>query len=156
MRTHPALRCVVPLSIVFGTSFLTAQTSIKLEESVITENRELDRLLIEAHDQKNTEKVLSVFSEGANTFFIAPNGGLNKGRDAICKSDAVRDSITVVPIRTAVPVPPGRLFCCVSRRSCCSKPALRRRTLVTSRQQSRAPASTDRRSPTPRLCPTRR
>src|SRR5260370_24789622 len=86
MRTHPTLRCVVPLSIVLGTSFLTAQTSNKLEESVITESRELDRVLIEAHDQKNTEKVLSVFSEGANTFFIAPNGVLNKGRDAIRKS----------------------------------------------------------------------
>lgn len=86
MRTQAILSCVVPLSMVFDTTFLAAQTPVKLDESVIAENRELDRLLIEAHDQKNIEKVLAVFSQAADTFFIAPNGELNQGRDAIRKS----------------------------------------------------------------------
>jgi uncharacterized protein (TIGR02246 family) len=53
---------------------------------VIAEQRELDRRLIEAHDQKDTNKVLSLFSESPEVFFIRPNGILHKGRSNIRKS----------------------------------------------------------------------
>ncbi len=42
--------------------------------------------MLEAHELKDTEKVLSLFSASPDVFFIAPNGIVNKGHDGIRKS----------------------------------------------------------------------
>ncbi len=64
----------------------SAQSGQSLDIKTIAENRELDRQLLEAHERKDTDMVLSLFSKSSDTFFIAPNGAMNKGRDAIHES----------------------------------------------------------------------
>jgi uncharacterized protein DUF4440 len=71
-------------AILVGATPLMARTeSGALSQEVIAENRQLDQRLIEAHDEKNTEKVLSCFSKRADIFFIIPSGVLVRGRAAI-------------------------------------------------------------------------
>jgi len=62
---------------------LAAQTPPSLDSATIRENRELDRQLLEAHERKDPDMVLSLFSKSPDVFFIAPNGTVNKGRDAM-------------------------------------------------------------------------
>ena len=57
-----------------------------LDAQTIAENRELDEKLLKAHELKNTDMVLALFSARDDIFFIAPNGTLNKGRAAIRQS----------------------------------------------------------------------
>ena len=59
-----------------------------MDANTIAENRELDRLRIEAHAQRNVDKAMDLFVKGPDTFFIAPNGVLAMGWDKIRDSYA--------------------------------------------------------------------
>ena len=65
---------------------LAAQTPPSLDSATLRENRELDRQLLAAHERKDPDMVLSLFSKSPDVFFIAPNGTVNKGRDAMRES----------------------------------------------------------------------
>ena len=54
-----------------------------LDSKTLAENRDLDQQLLKAHERKNVEMVLALFSTRDDIFFIAPNGTLNKGPSAL-------------------------------------------------------------------------
>ncbi|HEY6968597.1 MAG TPA: nuclear transport factor 2 family protein [Candidatus Angelobacter sp.] len=60
-----------------------AQSQPLLPADVIAANQELDRRLLEAHAQKDTNAVLRLFSIHADVFFITPNGTINKGLESM-------------------------------------------------------------------------
>jgi ketosteroid isomerase-like protein len=62
------------------------RTTVKLDEKVLAANRELDRLLLEAHKLKDAAMVQGLFSESPDVFFISPGGSLNKGSDSVRRS----------------------------------------------------------------------
>jgi len=64
------------------------QATASLDSTTIAENRELDRLLLEAHAQRNVDKVMDLFVKSPDTFLIAPNGNLAMGWDKIRDSYA--------------------------------------------------------------------
>ena len=55
----------------------------QLDSRTIAENHELDQKLLDAHERKDTDMVLGLFSVSSDVFFIAPNGTVNKGHGAI-------------------------------------------------------------------------
>ena len=63
-----------------------AQDRHALDSKTVEENRELDRQLLAAHERKDSDMLLSLFSKSPDTFFIAPNGAVNKGLGAIRQS----------------------------------------------------------------------
>lgn len=67
---------------------LAQPAALPLDANTIAENRELDQLLIEAHAQRNVDKVMDLFAKSPDTFFIAPNGVLAMGWDNIRDSYA--------------------------------------------------------------------
>ena len=54
-----------------------------LDSKTIAENKELDRLLIEAHEERDVNKAINLFVKSPNTFFIAPNGAIFNGWEQI-------------------------------------------------------------------------
>jgi ketosteroid isomerase-like protein len=70
--------CLVPI--------VHAQTSATLDEKVALQMRELDRKLLEAHEKLDAEYVMTLFSKGADSFFIDPSGDLMKGPKEISQS----------------------------------------------------------------------
>ena len=69
-----------------GFKSASAQGPKSLDSKTVAANRELDRQLLVAHEQKDADMLLSLFSKSPDTFFIAPNGTLNKGLDAMRQS----------------------------------------------------------------------
>jgi ketosteroid isomerase-like protein len=74
------------LVLLAGGGTLLAEEAASISAKVIAEQRELDRRLIEAHDQKNVEKIVGLFSGSPDVFFIRPNGILHRGRANIRRS----------------------------------------------------------------------
>src|SRR5207248_3399212 len=46
-------------------------------------NRELDQKFLDGHTMKSSESLVSLFSSRPDVVFIAPNGSINRGREAI-------------------------------------------------------------------------
>ncbi len=88
MRGRRPVSYLLLVSLVFGSLVVSAgaQNPTTLEDKVIAENRELDRQLVEAHNQKDTDKVLGCFSGGPDTFMVGPQGAVHRGREAIRQS----------------------------------------------------------------------
>ena len=82
------LKTLAPLLLLLClvTPVCAQETHIPLDPETIAANRELDRLLIEAHEQRNLEKLMSLFVKSPDTFFIAPSGTLFKGWDRVRQS----------------------------------------------------------------------
>ena len=70
--------CLMPI--------LHAQTSATLDEKIILQMRELDRKLLEAHEKLDAEYVMTLYSKGADSFFIDPSGDLMKGPKKISQA----------------------------------------------------------------------
>ena len=64
----------------------SGQSPKALDQKSIADNRELDRQLLEAHERKDVDMLLGLFSRGPDMFFIAPNGTVNKGLAATRES----------------------------------------------------------------------
>ena len=94
-----ALTVVVSVAFPNGTR---ASSRDSLDSQTLAENRDLDQKLLDAHGRKDTNLLLGLFSKREDIFFIAPNGTLNTGRDAIRRSydqffarlDSIRAEIT--------------------------------------------------------------
>jgi ketosteroid isomerase-like protein len=85
MRRTPA---ALVLFLTLGVAALAQTAAPPLDTRTVAENRELDRLLIEAHAQRSVAKVMELFVKSPDTFFIAPNGVLAMGWDGIRDSYA--------------------------------------------------------------------
>ena len=55
----------------------------ELDSDTLAANRALDQAFLDAHAQKSTDALLSLFSTRPDVVFIAPNGTVNHGRDEI-------------------------------------------------------------------------
>jgi len=60
-----------------------AQELQALDSTTIAANQELDRQFLEAHERKDVDRILRLFSPSPDTFFISPDGKVHKGLDAI-------------------------------------------------------------------------
>ena len=76
---------LVAILVVVVCPALSAQTN-SLPSDVIAANQELDRQLLECHRLLDTDKIMLLFSKSADTFFIAPDGTVYKGRDRVRQS----------------------------------------------------------------------
>jgi len=64
---------------------VNAQTNA-LAPDVLAANKELDRQLLEGHRLLNADKVMDLFTDSSDIFFIAPDGELYKGHDQVRQS----------------------------------------------------------------------
>src|SRR5260370_37211913 len=79
-RWRVALLLVSTLALLGGLrNDASAQHPQSVDSTAVAENRELDRQLLEAHERKDPDMVLSLFSKSPDTFFITPSGTVIKG-----------------------------------------------------------------------------
>jgi len=71
---------LIPLLLVL---FCTTAGHGELDSDTLAANRALDQAFLDAHAQKSTDALLSLFSTRPDVVFIAPNGTVNHGRDEI-------------------------------------------------------------------------
>ena len=55
----------------------------ELDAETLAANRELDQKFLNGHAMKTSESLVSLFSSRPDVVFIAPNGTINRGREAI-------------------------------------------------------------------------
>jgi ketosteroid isomerase-like protein len=61
-----------------------AQSSgASLDAKTVAENKDLDRQLVEAHEQRDVNKVMNLFAKSPNTFFVSPNGAVSNGWEQV-------------------------------------------------------------------------
>src|SRR5947199_8657092 len=71
---------LIPLLLVL---FCTTAGHGELDSDTLAANRALDQAFLDAHAQKSTDALLSLFSTRPDVVFIAPNGTVNHGRNEI-------------------------------------------------------------------------
>ena len=71
---------LIPLLLVL---FCTTAGHGELDSDTLAANRALDQAFLDAHAQKSTDALLSLFSTRPDVVFIAPNGAVNHGRNEI-------------------------------------------------------------------------
>ena len=86
---HRSILLLLALTVIVSVALpnsTRASSGDSLDSQTVAENRDLDQKLLDAHERKDTNMLLGLFSKREDIFFIAPNGTLNKGRDAIRRS----------------------------------------------------------------------
>ena len=82
VRHRSTLLLLIASSLMLSSGFpdrAAASNPGSLDSKTVAENRDLDQQLLKAHERKDAEMLLSLFSKRDDIFFIAPNGTLNKG-----------------------------------------------------------------------------
>ena len=75
----------IPLVLVLfcGTVRPPATRVSELDTETLAANRELDQKFLDGHTMKSSESLVRLFSSRPDVVFIAPNGSINRGREAI-------------------------------------------------------------------------
>ncbi len=89
-------------------SLANAQSANSLPPDVLRANQEIDRKFLEAHQVRDTEMIMGLFTKSPDIFFVAPTGVIYQGRDQVRQSiekffarvvtmTGVIDHVTYVP-----------------------------------------------------------
>jgi SnoaL-like domain len=103
-----------------------AQTAKALPSDVLAANQELDRQFLEGHRVLDTDKIMGLFTNSPEIFFIGPTGVLYQGREQVRQSieqfftrvvsmTGVIDHVTYLPAGDGV-IAFGQVTCRVENR----------------------------------------
>ena len=73
----------VPLILVLSAVRPPATPASELDTETLAANRELDQKFLDGHAMKSSDSLVSLFSSRPEVVFIAPNGTINRGGEAI-------------------------------------------------------------------------
>ncbi len=80
------MRRLAPLVLWLVIPVVASAQSSSLDEKAAAEMRELDRMLLEAHEKLDADLAMRTFTSRADAFFIVPGGYLVRGTKAIRKT----------------------------------------------------------------------